>query len=147
MAAVMAVERESLEYAECELRLIAWGRWSRRMASNLGYPKSSGIARMIEMVKVFKPAEHSGRELTAKGKETRSMRPLTVEDAPAEVMEIDRLVANLPGWMHAAVSRSYRFRQPDRIAARELRMSREQYTLRREAAVSYLAEKLALRRA
>ena len=144
--AAMAAEIESLAYAECERRLIEWGRWSRRMADGLGYPRSSGIARMIEMVKVFKHSEKSSRKPTAQGKPTRSLKPLTIEDAPADVMEIDRLVARLPGWMKSAVSRSYRFGQPDRIAARELGMTREAYTKRREAAVSYLADLLAFRR-
>ena len=145
MAAVMAVEIESLAFAECERRLIEWGRWSRRMSDNLGYPRASGISRMIEMVKVFKRGEQSQGEPTAKGKPTLSMRPQTVEDAPVDVMEMDRLIAKLPGWMNSAISRSYRFGQPDRIAARELDVPKEVYRARREAAVSYLVERLAIR--
>lgn len=138
----MAVSIESLEYAEAERRLIEWGRWSRRLSDSLGYPRTSGIARMIEMVKVFKP-EREERKPTARGAGTRSLKPMTVEDAPADVMEVDRLVASLPGWMNGALSRSYRFGQPDRIAARELHIPRFEYTARREAAVSRIAECLA----
>lgn len=140
-----AVEVESFEYAECERRLLAWGRWAKRMSDHLGYPRTSGIARMIEMAKVFKPAEKSG-EVTAQGKQTRVMRPLTVDDAPVDVMEVDRIVARLPGWMNRAIYRSYLFGQPDRIAARELGVTREVYTKQRKEAVSYVAQKLAIDR-
>jgi hypothetical protein len=124
-----------------ERYLTQWGRWARRTADKLGYPQSSSVARMIEMVKVHKP-QPEGVKATAKGKETRSFRPVDSDLPPADILAIDAAVARLSGVHLQAVSRAYRFGQPDRIAAKELRISRELFRERREGAVRELSQVL-----
>lgn len=81
--------------------------------------------------------------LTADGKETRtSGRPEL--QLGGGIARVDKIVGGLPGWMKSVIHRSYLWQQPDRIAARELKMPRAEYTRRREAAVEYVAERLAL---
>ncbi len=85
-------------------------------------------------------------ELTARGTATRSAtddRPVGFSSAGAQV---DGVIDKLPGNQKAAIFRGYMYRQPDRIAARELRMPRESFTWLRQRAVIAIAEKLAERR-
>lgn len=85
-------------------------------------------------------------ELTARGTATSS----ATDDRPVgfshTVAQVDGIIATLPGRHKSAIFRYYMYRQPDRIAARELDMPREQFTWMRERAVIMIAEKLAQRR-
>jgi len=85
-------------------------------------------------------------ELTARGNASSSQRPSDMVGFTATVAQIDSIVATLPGRYKAAIFRGYMYRQPDRIAARELDMPRERFTHIRERAVIQIAEKLAERR-
>lgn len=84
-------------------------------------------------------------ELTARGTATRS----ATEDRPVgfsqSVAQLDGVIDKLPGDQKKAIFRAYMYRQPDRIAARELKMPREAFTWLRERAVITIAEKLAER--
>lgn len=85
-------------------------------------------------------------ELTARGTATRSStddRPVGFSSSGAQV---DAVIDKLPGNQKAAIFRGYMYRQPDRIAARELKMPREAFTWLRQRAVIAVAEKLAERR-
>jgi hypothetical protein len=83
--------------------------------------------------------------LTAEGKETRGNGRPELQ-LSGGIARVDKVVGGLPGWMKAAIHRSYLWQQPDRIAARELKMSRAEFTRRREASVEYVADRLALAR-
>jgi hypothetical protein len=81
------------------------------------------------------------QELTARGKSTEAsiLPPLQLDSISAR---IDVVVSSLAGWAKKCIFRSYLYNQPDRFAARELRMSTGEYTQRREAAVQIVAERL-----
>jgi len=85
-------------------------------------------------------------DLTARGTASTS----AVDEPPLgfsqTVAQIDGIVEKLPGRYKTAIFRYYMYRQPDRIAARELDMPREKFTDMRERAVILVAEKLAQRR-
>lgn len=83
--------------------------------------------------------------LTAEGKASRSTGRPELQ-LSGSIARVDQVVGALPGWMKSAIHRSYLWQQPDRIAARELKMPRAEFTRRREAAVEYVAERLALAR-
>jgi len=85
-------------------------------------------------------------ELTARGTATRSAtdeRPVGFSNT---VAQMDGIIDTLAGAYRAAIFRAYMYRQPDRIAARQLDMPRERFTHIRERAVIQIAEKLAERR-
>lgn len=83
--------------------------------------------------------------LTAEGKASRNTGRPEIQ-LSGGIARVDKVVGQLPGWMKSAIHRSYLWQQPDRIAARELKMSRAEFTRRREAAVEYVAERLAMAR-
>ena len=174
MSAVMAIVAldfsvGSPAFKETERRLNAWGRAARQYAQALGLPTSSGIARMIEHVKVHeqlrrgvKPLKrsklikanpnadavavsleirHSEKEPMAK-KESFSMR-LSKVQWDAAVIQVEDAVKRLAKDAQKAIYRSYRFGQCDRDASIELRMPIEKYQDWRESAVQRVAEVLA----
>lgn len=146
-----------------------WGRWAKRTTDKLGYPNVSSIAKMVEQARVFERREKTGKrklreawktgdprqiaeaygyaehELTARGKQTRSMKPLEIGEVDPTIMAIERVISTAPGRYQAALYRRYVFGQPDRFAARDLGMSKADYTNRANVAVDYVAENLALR--
>ena len=128
-----------------EYRLTEWGRLSRQFKDNLGYPRSSSISDMMDHVKVWtKQRKPRWGFVTAQGKQKRVFKPQDIDVQTADwFMDIDRQVATLPNWMAKPIKRAYLWGQPDRIAARELRISREEFTSAREKAVMYIAERLA----
>lgn len=157
------------EFKETERRLQEWGRAARQYAQALGLPTSSGIARMIEQVKVHeqlrkgvRPLKRSklvqaDRNADAKAvsleirhsevdhipaRESFSMR-LSKVTWDAAVLQVEDAVKKLDTDWYKAIFRSYRFGQPDRDAARELRMPKERYRDIRESAVIRVAEILA----
>lgn len=175
MAAVMVETFDILvgspAFRETERRLNEWGRAARQYAQELGFPTSSGIARMIEHVKVHERSQrgvkplkrsklvkadknadaqavsleirHSEKPIQS-GKETMSIR-LSKVTWDAAVLQVEDAVTRLDKDDQKAIYRSYRFGQPDRQAAQELRMPKERYQDWREAAVIRVAERLAER--
>lgn len=145
---------------DTESMLVQWGRWANRMAHMLGYPKHSSIARMAEEVEVHgkahktpvRGADDAERKavsrgwveprLTARGKQKRSMRPMEIGDVPADVWRVEIAVAKLPGFLAACAHRTYRYGQPDRKAAQDLKIPKGIYRARREMMVAQVAERL-----
>lgn len=162
---------ESL-FEATEARLHRWGDERNRATRSLGCPGSSTIAAMIDRVKVFeqqckgvrvkalrrvdgtkdwsRDAKEAALELghvevepTALGKESRSSPRNASMSFSSEMLRVEAIVQSLAGWMKKTVYRGYLYKQPDRIAARELQMDRSHYTSQRRAAVAYIAERLA----
>lgn len=125
--------------------LVLWGRYARRMSDMLGYPRTSCIATIAETVKTADRKERRNQkpdsELTAKGRQKISRKPLDQQILPDDYMAIDAIVAKSPNHMQKVLMRAYLWGQPDRIAAREMRIDRERFTERREAAVKWVATK------
>lgn len=63
-------------------------------------------------------------------------------DLPDDVFAVDRIVATAPAMYQKPLKRRYIWRQPDRFAARELRMERSVYTQIAEDAVRYVSARL-----
>ena len=153
MSAVMS--ESVLALSKIESVLYRWGDECRNASVGLGLPASSGIARMIEQQKVFQGRRKGVRnkalkqkpddQLTARGTETRSLKPLSITVLSSSVVQIDDVIAKSPGWVQKTVKLSYLFLVRDSKAAEQLRMRRKTYTEQREAAVEYVAERLALR--
>jgi hypothetical protein len=158
-------------FKETEKRLQEWGRAARQWAQALGLPTSSGIARMIEHVKVHeqlrkgvKPlkrsklvkadpnadAEEVSREIRHSepqqihGKESFSLRVSRIQWDTA-VVQVEDAVKKLDKDWQKTIYRSYRYGQADREAAQELRMPKDRYRDMRESAVIRIAEILAER--
>jgi len=85
-------------------------------------------------------------KLTAGGSATAGSKSDAKVGFTSSVAEIDKIVSDLPGRSKAAIFRGYMYSQPDRIAARELDIPREAFTLLRKRAVILVADKLAERR-
>lgn len=123
--------------------LAAWGRAARQINDSLGYPRSSCISAMSEALKVFDGvAKDTGREPTATGKQKKSRKSVDMQVLPENFMKIDKLVAQSPNQMQKVLKRAYLWGQPDRIAARELRIERKLFTEQREAAVTWVMRRL-----
>ena len=173
MAAIPSFEIlvDSPEFRETERRLNEWGRAVRQYAQALGLPTSSGIARMIEHVKVHeqlrkgvrKPLKrsklvkadknadaqavsleirHSEKEPNVGGKPTFSMHASKVH-WESSVLQVEDAVKRLEADQLKVIWRSYRFGQADRFAAQELRVPKERYEERRQQAVIRVGEMLA----
>lgn len=142
-------------FEQAERRLTEWGLACRRESDRLGLPRISSIQVMIEHVrredrlargvrrkrlKSIEAREKAGK-LTAQGKQTKVARKPTPVINSA-VLEVDAIVARMPGWMQATIMRSYLYGQPDKTACQDLRIRKELYRRRREAAVEYVAERL-----
>lgn len=137
-------------FEEAERRLIEWGLSCRRESDRLGLPRISGIQQLIDHVRredrlargvrrrKLKTVEEREGKLTARGKQTRVARKPT-PIVNSAVLEVDAVVAKLPGWMQATLIRSYLYGQPDRTACQDMRMRKEEYAQRRRAAVEYVA--------
>lgn len=80
-----------------DLRLIQWGRWARSEADYLGYPRLSLIYKILrrrsKRLGVLQKKPYSG--LTARGCETRSLRPRSVGAIDPLIDQVDRVVASL----------------------------------------------------
>lgn len=95
-----------------EQRLNTWARWAKDNRTSVGYPSISTLYRAMMTTKVGiirgggiadpKVIDPSAENVQvryaqgAEGVETRSFRPAEVLDAPAEVMAVDRAVAQVP---------------------------------------------------
>lgn len=147
-------------FEQAERRLTEWGLACRRESDRLGLPRISSIQVMIEHVrredrlargvrrkriKSIEAREKAGK-LTAQGKQTKVARKPTPVINSA-VLEVDAIVARLPGWMQAPIIRRYLYGQPDRLACRDLKLPKEDYRLRCKAAVEYVAESLVRKQA
>lgn len=142
-------------YEAAEERLCEWGLACRRESDKLGLPRISGIQQMIEHVRredakrkgvrksrlrTIEDREKEGK-LTAQGKQTKAAsKPSPVINSA--VLEVDAIVARLPGWMQATILRRYLYGQPDRLACRDLQIPKADYRLRCNAAIEYVAERL-----
>ena len=162
----MMQDRRLIRFKDVESLVAEWGHWARRHSERLGLPNTSSISRMMEHIKVF---EHKQRRqkralrearktgdskliaealgyadpgLTANGKQTRVVTAITIGHVDPGIMRIDRIVADLPGTYYIAIHRRYRWLQPDRIAASQLKMDRDEYTSRANAALEYITERL-----
>jgi hypothetical protein len=99
---------------------------------------------MVEQVKVFSKRGDGRKVLTARGKQTRVMTAPKIGYVDPQIMAVDRIVADLPGQLKKLVYRRYVFQQPDRIAAIQLRIPKDTYTERANAAIQYVGERLEL---
>lgn len=157
---------KTVSIGDVETNIAKWGMWARRHTERLGLPTSSSICRMVEQAQVFErkqrqpkralaKARKSGdarliaealgnaeHQLTARGNQTKVVTALKIGYVEPSIMAIDRIVGNLPGKYKKAIYRRYVYLQPDRIAARQLRVPREEYTGWVDAAVDFIAEKL-----
>lgn len=129
------------ELDKIDALLAEWGRFSREKSNALGYPTYSSIAAMIEMTKVF-DSQRKSTGNTANGSQKRSVRPPETY-VPARYMKIDGIVAKAPNKYQQVIRRAYLYGQPDRIAARELKMAREDFTGLRESALEFVLRMLA----
>jgi hypothetical protein len=84
--------------------------------------------------------------LTANGKQSMVVIAPDELVLSSNAVSVEQIVVGLAGWMKSCIFRTYAYHQPDRIAARELRMTREEYTRQREASVEHVMEKLAERK-
>jgi DNA-directed RNA polymerase specialized sigma24 family protein len=154
MVAVM-VARDPVadSFEEAERRLIEWGLSCRRESDRLGLPRISGIQQLIDHVRredrlargvrrrKLKTVEEREGKLTARGKQTRVARKPT-PIVNSAVLEVDAVVAKLPGWMQATVIRRYLYGQPDRLACRDLKLPKEVYRMRCNAAIECVSVRL-----
>lgn len=127
---------------DIESLLSQWGEWARRTTNRLGYPTTTPISRMMEQAK-----PEPEIRLTARGKQSRVMTAPKIGYVDPQIMAVDRIVAHISGAHQKAIYRRYVFRQPDRIAAMDSGMSRDEYTTLANEAVEYVAEKWYLTRA
>lgn len=77
-----------------ETRLEPWGKWSRDSAASLGLPRVSIIHKIMRR-KLIRGLSKNKSKMTAKGKETLSFRPATVDTATEAVAEVDAAVSRL----------------------------------------------------
>lgn len=80
------------QIAYADHRLTAWGSWARRDMERLGYPRLSLIYKVLKR-RAQRGARPEGTQLTARGSETRSLRPRTVGEMPPSIREVDCAVA------------------------------------------------------
>jgi len=83
-----------------DARLMAWGRWAQQYPDALGYPRLSLIYKVMRrharrLGALHRTLEERVRGLTARGTQTRSLRPQSVGEVPHAIQEIDRIVAAL----------------------------------------------------
>jgi hypothetical protein len=84
-----------------EIRLTAWAYWAKGQQERLGYPYLSltykVMRRRAKRLGVMNPLELELRlkGLTARGSETRSLRPRTVGEVSEAIALVDRIVAVL----------------------------------------------------
>jgi hypothetical protein len=100
------------------------GQWNRRACPNCGH----SLSRL--------------REPTARGKETDSPPAPLNQKLSSLDMEIDAIVASLPGWAQVPLKRRYCWDQIDKSAAQDLRMSKRQYRSELDAGIEMVAETL-----
>jgi hypothetical protein len=169
MVAMANTDTIADSFEEAERRLNDWGDACRKKSRILGFNSASGIAVMIERVKVFEKRQKDTAKgvrvkeftcecgkvyraslecprcgksrQTANGKQTLTFRTPRM-DLSSDVVQVDKVVGELPDWMKQTIHRTYLQLQPHRIAARQLRMDREHYHSQWRAAVKYVAEKL-----
>lgn len=75
---------------------------------------------------------------------TRSFKPVSITSVSAEAVRIDVIVAASPGWMRKVLMLSYLWLQRDSVACQRLRIRQSTYREQREAAVEYVAQRLAI---
>jgi hypothetical protein len=108
---VSSPERDAA-LVHAEQRLSAWAQWARENRSSVGYPSISTLYRAMMTTKVGiirggsiadpRVVDRSAKSVEiayangAEGIETRSFKPMEVLDAPEEVMQVDRAVAQVP---------------------------------------------------
>jgi hypothetical protein len=120
-----------------EKRLTEWAKWARDNRGNLGYPTISTLYKAMRerlepgkgtwAVPKLKPNELPPL-MTAMGKETRSMIPPTVGDAPETVMEVDSVVIKLPKDLHEVIVADYFTYGPIEVRAKKTRWKRARYS-------------------
>lgn len=148
MAAVMRDMRDTeihkrptaLLYAE--KRLSAWASWAKANRERLGLPTISLIykamrersepARRSWRVPKLAPDE-SPQLLTAIGRQSRSMMPLTV-DCPDHIAEVDAAVIRLPADLHTVIMTDYFSYGPIEVRAKQTRWKRARYSQLLESA-------------
>ena len=99
--------------------------------------RSTGDAKLIA-----EALGYADPDLTANGKQTRVITAMIIGYVDPDIMRIDRIVADLSGTYFVAIHRRYRWLQPDRIAASQLHMDRDDYTNKANSALEYITERL-----
>jgi hypothetical protein len=90
-------ERKAL-LALAENHLTAWAKWAKSQPERLGYPHLSLIYKVMRRRAkrgASETVEFKHKGLTARGTETRSLRPSSVGEAPPRVAAADLAVASL----------------------------------------------------
>ena len=105
-------------------------------------PASAGHYELYAVATIVQSLGYVDPGLTASGKQTRVVTAITIGHVDPDIMRIDRIVADLPGTYYIAIHRRYRWLQPDRIAASQLHMDRDDYTNKANSALEYITERL-----
>lgn len=123
---------------DVENLLTEWAAWARADADHrLGYPRASFFGTPDPLKKNQKKTM-----LTASGKQTEVATAPTNSSPAALIMAVDRIIGQASDLYKEPLTRRYLRHQPDRIAARQLRMVRADYTAQVEAAVKWVANQL-----
>lgn len=98
--------------AYADSRLSQWGQWARSQPEYLGYPRLSLIYKVLRrrakrLGKICHLVDERIIGLTARGTETRSLRPRLVGEVPQEIAQVDRAVAVLPAIQRQVVRIEY----------------------------------------
>lgn len=128
----------ALLYAET--RLGAWSKWAREFRAGLGYPTVSLLYKAMRQKSIriksldVKIGREDGPEYTAQGTETRSMIPSVVPEPPEAIMEVDRVVAELPERLHEIIIADFFTYGPIELRCRKTRWRLARYSQLLEAA-------------
>lgn len=130
----------ALIYAES--RLVAWRDWARDNRGTLGYPTRSLLYQAMQSSKVGvirgtahpeERVEDDGQRvvhypINADGKETRSSRPVElIGDPPAEIIEVDMIVARLPADLKQVIIADYFTPGPIEVRCKKTRWRRARF--------------------
>jgi hypothetical protein len=97
---------------EADLRLRAWADWARSGRMNIGWPRLSMTARMVEWNRVgIRP--------------DGGLPPPTI--IPDEIAAIDALVAKLPEPQRNVIVIHYTYDDPREVKIRRAKIKRDQY--------------------
>jgi hypothetical protein len=106
-----------------------WARWAGREINATGWPSVSMSARLIEW--------HE------RGLMPEKLNPKLYDDAPPEILIVDREVGKLPPRLRLTILVEYFTSGPQETKARMLKLNRRAYQDRLRAALWYLLGRLA----
>jgi hypothetical protein len=134
--------------SHADTRLMAWARWAKQHPESLGYPRLSIIYKVMRrhakrLGAVRTSLEARIRGLTARGTETRSLRPRTVGEVPVAINEVDRIVAALDPTQKKIIHIEYLLPEyPEEAKAAEARMYTAEYRRALKRAKLAVADRL-----